>query len=144
MISTTAEYALRASVYLGRRYGQAISRTDIAEGTSVPVDYLLKVLKVLDNAGIVRSKRGPGGGYALVKPPEQTTVLEVILAVDEVPRIKRCPLGFANHQSLCPLHQLLNDAAKKIEDSFRNVTIQDLLTAKRNPGSCNFPATKRT
>lgn len=140
MISSTAEYALRATVYLGKRYGQSSSRIEIAKGTLVPVDYLLKVLKALDNAGIVVSKRGPGGGYALVNSPGQTTVLEVILAVDEVPRIKHCPLGLENHKSLCPMHQLLDDAAKKIEDSFRMVTIQDLVSAKRISGSCSFPA----
>lgn len=140
MISATAEYALRATVCLAKRHGNPISRIEIAETTLVPVDYLLKVLKALDNAGIVSSKRGPGGGYLLVNPPEKTTVLDVILAVDELPRIKNCPLGISNHKSLCPMHQLLDDAAKKIEDSFRSVTIQDLLTAKRNPGSCNFPA----
>lgn len=57
MIPTTAEYALRASVYLGNPYGHVINRTDFAKGaSSVPVDYLRMVLKALDNAGIVSSK----------------------------------------------------------------------------------------
>lgn len=131
---------MRATVCLAKRHGNAISRIEIAKTTLVPVDYLLKVLKALDNAGIVSSKRGPGGGYTLINPPQEITVLQVILSVDELPRIKHCPLGLGDHKSLCPLHQLLDDAAKKIEDSFRSTTIQDLLIAKRSPGSCNFPA----
>ncbi len=139
MISATAEYALRATVFLARRHGRKVSRQEIANATDVPADYLLKVLKTLDEAGIVESQRGPGGGYELVKPPQLITVLDVVNAVDEIPRIKRCPLRLGSHKSLCPLHHLLDEAAKAIEDAFRNVSLHDLVTAKRIPHSCSFP-----
>lgn len=52
MISTTANYALRAVVYLASHTGDFSSRADIAKATMVPHDYLLKVLNVLDSASI--------------------------------------------------------------------------------------------
>ena len=63
MISSTAKYALRAAVFLGENKNGFVSRTVIADATMVPHEYLLKVLNELDLAGIVESRRGPGGGY---------------------------------------------------------------------------------
>lgn len=140
MISATAEYALRASVYLAKNPDRAVNRQEIAEATRVPADYLLKVLGALDEAGIVQSRRGPGGGYWLVNPPSQTSTLEVVLAVDTIPRIHQCPLGIRDHMHLCPLHQLLDDAARKTEEAFRKVTLTELAKSTRSAASCVFPS----
>lgn len=139
MLSLTAEYALRASVYLAKNHGRQVNRQEIAEATSVPVDYLLKVLGALDTAGIVDSKRGPGGGYWLVNPPGKTSTLEVVLAVDSIPRIHHCPLGITEHTQLCPLHQLLDDAAQKTEQAFRAVSLLDLAESTQKLPACVFP-----
>lgn len=139
MISVTAEYALRASVYLAKNHGRQINRQEIAEATNVPVDYLLKVLGALDEAGLVDSKRGPGGGYWLVKLPGKITTLEVVLSVDSIPRIHHCPLGITDHTQLCPLHQLLDDAARKTEEAFRKVTLLDLAKSTQKLPACVFP-----
>lgn len=117
-----------------------MGRAEIAAATCIPLDYSLKVLNALDAAGIVRSKRGPGGGYQLVRAANQLTTLEVIQAVDEIPRIERCPLGIAGHTQLCPLHKLLDEAAKSVEQAFRRVTIEDLAKANRSSSSCVFPS----
>ena len=140
MISTTAEYALRAVVYLASRPGVRVNRQEIAEATGVPADYLLKVLSTLDAVGIVQSKRGPGGGFRLACDPARTSTLSVIAAVDSLPRITHCPLGIPGHTQLCPLHQLLDDAASKAEEAFRRVTIRDLVNSQRRPASCVFPS----
>ncbi len=141
MISITAQYALRAVVFLTKYENGFVSRAEIAESTFVPHDYLLKVLNELDKAGIVESRRGPGGGYRLSKPPEKITTLEVVLSVDEIPRIEQCPLGLASHQRLCPLHQLLDNASKMVEDSFRQTSVADLVLDRKQTKSCDFPLT---
>jgi len=139
MISSTAAYALRAVVYLASRDDNYVSRIEIAGATQVPHDYLLKVLNQLDDAGIVEAKRGPGGGYRLTADATTITALSVVLAVDTIPRIKECPLGIAEHQQLCPLHQLLDDASRKVEEAFKQSKISDLLPAKQ-PRKCDFPS----
>ena len=143
MISTTAKYALRAVVYLADNADGFANRSLIADATMVPHDYLLKVLNELDDAGIVDSRRGPGGGYRLTRKPAQITALEVVLAVDEIPRISECPIGLSDHHELCPLHKLLDDASRLVEEAFARSTIADLLPRrrKRTP-SCDFPTTK--
>lgn len=116
------------------------SRSTISEATQTPHEYLLKVLHKLDAAGLVESRRGATGGYRLTRSPEELTVLEVVLAVDEIPRIEKCPLGIAAHEQLCPLHQLLDDASRAVEEAFQNTTIAQLLPQKR-VDKCQFPQT---
>ena len=140
MISTTARYALRSVVYLASGNQSFVKRSEIAEATMVPSDYLLKVLNELDAAGIVESRRGPGGGYRLTKPANEITTLDVVQTVETIPRIKKCPLGIAGHTKLCPLHQLLDDASRKVEEAFASTSIHDLVPQGKKTKSCKFPA----
>ncbi|WP_417849102.1 RrF2 family transcriptional regulator [Thalassoglobus sp.] len=130
MISSTATYALRATVFLANQPDQYVNRAIISEATHVPYEYLLKVLNLLDEAGFIESRPGPGGGYRLSRPAEEITTLDIVLAVDTIPRITECPLGIAAHEQLCPLHQLLDDASRLVEEAFAKTKISDLLPRK--------------
>jgi len=127
MLSKTAEYALRAVVYLGGQQGLAASADRIAEKTKVPRRYLHRVLQDLVAAGLVRSRSGPGGGYELAGATNKVTILDVINAVDPIERINVCPLGITSHTSLCPLHKELDKAYASTESAFKRVTIKKLL-----------------
>ena len=140
MISQTAEYALRAVVYLA---GQNVPCTtqQLADVTHVPVGYLAKVMQGLARSGLVHSQRGLHGGYTLGKPPGQLSVWEVIEAVDPIQRIRSCPLGLESHGvNLCPMHRRLDDALASVEKAFRNSTLAELLSDP-NPSKplCEFP-----
>jgi len=127
VISQTAEYALRAIVFLAATGRPAVVQ-EIARATKVPAGYLSKVLQLLGRSAMVRSQRGPGGGFTLAVPPEKLTVLRVVNAVDPVRRIHVCPLGIASHgRSLCPLHARLDAAAATVESAFAGTTIAELL-----------------
>ncbi len=135
VISRTAEYALRAVVHLAAAEGESVSQTvgQIAAGTQVPAGYLAKVLQSLSRAGIIASQRGLGGGFRLAKLPRETSIYDVIQAVDPVQRIRECPLGLDAHgTNLCPLHKRLDDAMSLIEEQFRATTIAELL---QKPGA---------
>ncbi len=69
------------------------------------------------------------------------TAHEVVLAVNTIPRITECPLGIPDHERLCPLHQLLDDAIRLVEEAFSKTTLFDLLPQKRLH-TCEFPPTK--
>jgi Rrf2 family protein len=127
MIPKTAEYALRAVVFLARTPERAYSADQIAAPTRVPRRYVHTVLQALVRGGLVRSQPGPGGGYALVRPPGALTILDVVSAVEPVPRIRHCPLGLVSHTSLCPLHRELDEACAATERAFGRVTIAQLL-----------------
>ncbi|WP_010583368.1 RrF2 family transcriptional regulator [Schlesneria paludicola] len=141
MISQTAEYALRAAVFLADDDDIPRTNLQIAAGTEVPVGYLAKVMQSLSRGGIVLAQRGPNGGFLLRIPADELTVLQVINAVDPVQRFPECPLKLAHHgKNLCPLHRKLDDTAKLVEESFGDTTIADLLNvpATRKP-LCRFP-----
>ncbi len=127
MLPKTAEYALRATVWLGRDPDQTESADHLAEHTKVPRRYLHKVLQDLVRAKLVRSQSGPGGGYALARSPEKITILDVVNSVAPLERIRRCPLGLRSHTQLCPLHAELDRVYAATEAALSRVTIAELL-----------------
>lgn len=131
LFSKTAEYALRAIVYLADHTDVAQTTQQIADATQVPANYLSKTLQGLGRAGLVQAQRGVGGGFALARPAETLTVLDVVNAVDPVQRIVECPLHLSAHgANLCPLHRKLDDAMAMIEKAFGSTRIVDLLRVK--------------
>jgi Rrf2 family transcriptional regulator, nitric oxide-sensitive transcriptional repressor len=142
MFSQTVEYALRAVVHLADQAPAARTTDQIATATRVPKAYLSKVLQGLCRAGIVRSRRGIGGGIALAKDPAELTILEVVDAVEPIGRIRRCPLGLEAHGvRLCPLHRRLDDALALVEAAFRRTTLAEVLAEPTESRPlCEFPA----
>ncbi|MEM8864748.1 MAG: Rrf2 family transcriptional regulator [Planctomycetota bacterium] len=127
-VSQTAEYALRAVVWLAQKPGEPQTTQQLADGTQVSPSYLPKVLQPLGRAGILTSQRGINGGYTLARDPDGLTLLEIVNCVDPVQRITRCPLKLAGHSGmLCPLHRALDDAMAELERTFRETTVGALL-----------------
>ena len=83
-VSTRGDYASRALLSLAIHGGVAVptSVRDIAERTGLPQPYLEQILLALKGAGLVRSKRGVGGGYVLARPPDQVTLGQIVSAVE--------------------------------------------------------------
>ncbi len=138
MLSQTIEYALRAMTYLAATDpATAFNSETIAERTQVPKGYLSKILRDLVVAELIVSQRGPNGGFSLARPAHKITMLDVVNAVDPIPRIKKCPLGNPAHIQLCPLHRRLDDAIAMIEREFKRTSLAEVLeTNSRSGGQC--------
>jgi Rrf2 family protein len=81
-VSRSTEYALLAVGYIAKNQGDGVVLSeDIAKQYNIPLEYLLKILLQLVRANVLRSKRGPHGGFWLAKPATKITVLEIIEAV---------------------------------------------------------------
>ncbi len=140
MISRTAEYALRAIVYLGNEEGRPQTAAQISTATRAPASYLSKVMQQLCEQGIVGSQRGLHGGFRIRQPLTELTILEVINAIDPILRIRECPLGNKAHgKNLCPLHRRMDETLAHAEESFRGITIDSLLEQPRRGRRCRFP-----
>jgi Rrf2 family protein len=82
-VSTRGDYASRALLSLALHGGDGpTSVRDIAERTGLPQPYLEQILLALKGAGLVKSKRGVGGGYVLAKPPREISLAQIVSAVD--------------------------------------------------------------
>ena len=95
-LSTKGRYAVMAMVDLARRENDAargVALADIAARQEISLSYLEQLFARLRRRGLVRSARGPGGGYRLVRPAEATTIAEIVHAVDEPLRATRCQPG---------------------------------------------------
>jgi len=92
-ISEAASLALHAVVFLASNSDQPESTRDIASVLGVSEAHLSKVLQRLTRAGLVRSTRGPRGGFTLTRPSEEMTLLEVYEAMDGALTQSQCLLG---------------------------------------------------
>ena len=82
-IGKSTEYALLAAVHVAQNYkeGRVLSH-QISKEFNIPLEYLVKILQHLVRANVLRSKRGPGGGFVLARDAKKISLLQVIEAVD--------------------------------------------------------------
>ena len=82
-ITRSTAYALLAVGYVAKNQDEGLVRSEnIAKQYEIPLEYLLKILQQLVRAKVLRSKRGPQGGFWLARPTNKITMLEIIEAVD--------------------------------------------------------------
>ena len=141
MFSQTAEYALRAVVWLAGHADRPQAVTQIAESIQVPPGYLAKVLHTLGRGGIVSARRGVNGGFVLNRRPEAITILDVVNAVDPIRRIDACPLGLRAHATrLCALHQRLDNAIAGVEQVLAAATVAEVMDGSSEVHPFDDPA----
>lgn len=138
MLSKTAEYALRATVFLARHREEGWARTtDMARDTGVPANYLSKILHQLARQGIVRSERGRNGGFALAHEPGDLTLARIISVFGSVSRAKGCILGRpqCSPDDPCVAHDGWMAMEKHVAQFFETTTVGDVSTgAAEHPG----------
>ncbi len=82
-ISRSTGYALLAVGYIAKHQEQKIILSQsISKKYDIPLEYLLKILQQLVKTNVLRSKRGPRGGFSLARPAKKITLLNIIEAVD--------------------------------------------------------------
>ena len=83
MLTKKAKYALKAALHLARqRSGEAVLIADIAAAEKIPKKFLESILLTMKNRGILVSRKGRGGGYALARPAAQVTFGEIVRVMD--------------------------------------------------------------
>lgn len=94
MLSITAQYALRALVYIAGQNGdQPVLAKEIAAHTGVPLQYLSRILHNAVRAGLLESSRGVGGGFRLTRPQNKIKLIDILSPYDDVVDRSRCPFG---------------------------------------------------
>jgi len=132
-VSTRGDYASRAllSLALHDNVSTPTSVRDLAERTGLPQPYLEQILLSLKGVGLVRSKRGVGGGYVLARSPEAITLAEIVAAVDG-------PIvagdfgqphqdGACNHEGQCVLLDVWADVGNHMREHLSSFTLADMV-----------------
>jgi len=131
-ISMKSRYAVRALTELARREeiapGKPVRLGDIAESRDIPLQFLEQVFAALRRGGVVRSRRGAAGGYALARPAAEISVLEVVAALDGVPSPAECTQGLCERVDGCGASSVWIEAQQAVEKVLGGTTIGDLLT----------------
>ena len=112
--------------------GGPVSLADISERQHISLSYLEQLFAKLRKGGLVKSVRGPGGGYQLGLPSEQISVGMIIAAVNENIHVTKC-LGRENCKNgvECLTHELWQDLSLRIESFLNEITLAELVN-KRN------------
>ena len=136
-VSTRGDYASRALLSLALHGAEAgpTSVRDIAERTGLPQPYLEQILLALKGAGIVRSKRGVGGGYVLAWEPHEITLGEVVSAVDGPIALGDFGPphqdGACDHEGQCVLLAVWADIGGQIRRQLDSFTLADIVAMAR-------------
>ena len=128
-ISGTTQYALRAVLFVAEHGIDEPVRVDaIAAALSVPRNYLSKTLHALARANVLRSGRGPRGGFQLADPPDQISLARVAAPFDDL-SARSCLLGRTScgWKSPCSAHPRWEQVSNALQAFFSDTTIADLL-----------------
>lgn len=131
MLSQTAEYALRAALYLAREQNRRPVTADrIARALGAPPNYMSKTLNALAKAGIVTGVRGPTGGFMLVRDPSHLTVAEVVGTFDEPSVRPMCLIGGRPCDATrpCAAHVRWMEVTGAMQAPLAATTVADLLS----------------
>ena len=132
-VSTRGDYASRALLSLALHSDETgpTSVRDIADRTGLPQPYLEQILLALKGAGLVRSKRGVGGGYVLARSSSSITLAEIVAAVDG-------PIvagdfgqphqdGACDHEGQCVLLSVWSDVGDHMREHLSSFTLSDMV-----------------
>lgn len=131
ILGTKSRYAVMAMTELAMRNSdKPVTLADIAEAQQIPLAYLEQIFVKLKRSGLVRSVRGPGGGYVLARGAADTWVSDIIMAVDESLKMTRCEhgsgAGCMAGKTRCLTHELWEGLGAQIFDYLRSISLSDI------------------
>jgi len=138
----TAQHAIAAMSRLAEVYAEQrrLNSADIAQSRDLPKPVVAKVLTVLSQAGLVVGSPGPGGGYALARPPEQIRLIDISQLFDRQEDALSCPFGprHCGTGSPCPLHHQLEAIRERLAAFLTSNTLA-VFAAGEKPGPLSLP-----
>ena len=133
-ITSTGRYALRAVLALARMGGNGmVSISSLSEAEDISSMFLDQIFNRLRKAGIVKSSRGPGGGYAFNRPLDSISVYEILNVAGEEMAVLPCDRsgGECGRQGECIAHQVIVSATETLNSYLDSITLKMVLEDKK-------------
>lgn len=129
-VSRKVDYALRAIIHLADEEAadRICSVGEIASRERIPRQFLEKIVQELIHKGLVRSQRGPHGGYVLARPANQVTFRDVIEAVEGPIALNNCTGDHADCSLIgaCGMERIWREGQRRVMELFESTTIADV------------------
>lgn len=135
-LTTKGRYAVMAMADLARHgTGRPVALADIAQRQEISLSYLEQLFAKLRRGDLVKSVRGPGGGYLLAREADEIRIADVIVAVDEPIKATRCELGspkgcMGQSSSRCITHDLWEELSHQIHVFLSGVSLGDVVNGR--------------
>ncbi len=131
-LSTKGRYAVMAMADLATNsVGKPIALADVADRQEISLSYLEQLFGKLRRGGLVKSVRGPGGGYLIARDLANVRMSDIILAVDEPIKVTRCqpgsPAGCQGTKGRCLTHDLWQELSNQIYLFLSSVSLADVI-----------------
>lgn len=129
LITRATEYAIRALLYLAKQpKGDIVLKRDICRTQDITPAFLTKILQPLIKEGIVGSQRGVGGGFYLLKDPEEVTLLDVVKAEEGPLYLNHCiaQKGICEKDVFCPVHGAWHEIRKELMATLNRYSFANL------------------
>lgn len=130
MLSQTAEYALRAVLYVAQHgTHRLVQVNEMARALRIPQNYLSKTVHALARQGVLVSTRGKAGGFRLAVPADRLYVVQVVAPFGSLGETRHCLLGRpqCNDRTACAAHTKWKLVAERVAEFFRETTVAELL-----------------
>ena len=129
-LSKITDYGILVLAHLARKPMAATHNArEIAKAVELPLPVVSKVLKVLARAGVLESRRGSKGGFALTRRPGELSVTEMIEALDGPVALTECSgsKSLCQHQGSCPVRVPLRVINMAVEKTLAGITLAELI-----------------
>jgi len=134
MLSQTAEYALRAALWLAEHEEGPVRVGDLAHALRIPQNYLSKTMHQLARAGVLSSVRGKNGGFRLARDPKAIRLAQIVEPFEPLTERRNCILGRAvcSDAAPCQAHDRWKEVSRITAAFFSQTTLADLM--REGPG----------
>ena len=151
LLSKSCEYGLRAMLYLSTQaepdeedathsgpsapVHAYVSLQTVSDDLGIGLSYLTKVCQQLNEAGLLTSKRGRGGGIALTRPSDAIPLYDIVVAIDGDDLFEECVLGLpgCGEAEPCPLHDHWTEERERMRTTFQNTTLAEVPNVRLTP-----------
>ena len=135
LLSKGTDYGIRILAHLARdEPGMTHNAREVAGDLHLPAPMVSKVMKSLARADVLASHRGPGGGFSLVRQPDELSVAEMISALEGPVALTECQIGpsVCQHEGNCSVQEPWSVINRSVQNTLATITLSDIV----NP---NFP-----
>ena len=132
ILGTKARYAVMAMVDLAAQASdKPVRLAEIAARQEIPLAYLEQIFARLKASGLVKSVKGPGGGYRLARAVAELPISDIVVAADEQMKMTRCEVhstgGCMATKARCLTHDLWDGLSEQIFNYFHSITLEDVV-----------------